>query len=279
MNDPHLLFDIGGSRTRLAVSHDLESFEEPFIMDTPKNFDKAVEAIAAKTLRLCGGSVARAAGGIAGTLNREKTGLGRAPNLKGWEGRDFAGELSKKINSPVHIENDTAIVGLGEAVYGPGRGHDIVVYITISTGVNGAKISGQKIDENVFGFEVGHQIIDFDNSQGIGSTKRGTLEDFISGRETEKRYGTAPKEIEEEGIWERYAEWASYGVYNTILHWSPEIVIFGGSMMNDIKVADIEKHAKALLEDVYPASPRFAKAALGNVGGLWGALHYLKSLK
>jgi len=276
MSAPRLLFDIGGTKTRLAVAHDGESFSEPEIVDTPRDFGQAVEKVAELGLRLCGGSIAKAAGGVAGPLNREKTGLVNAPNLPGWNGQNFVAALSQRINAPVFIENDTAIVGLGEAIAGPGKNFTIVVYITISTGVNGVKISNRTIDENVFGFEIGHQIIDFDNSQGVGSSGRGELEDFVSGRETEKRYGMHPKNIEK-SIWPGIAKWAAVGVHNTVLHWSPEIVILGGSMMNDIQVSDIQAETENLLGGIYPEFPKFAKAQLASVGGLWGALHYIKS--
>ncbi len=274
----YLLFDIGGTKTRLAVSEDLSSFSEPVIFETPQNFEEGIEKISSEVTKLCGGSPAMMVGGIAGSLDRNKKMLFRAPNLPEWNTRPFVDEMSKRVDASIHIENDTAMVGLGEATHGAGQGHNIVVYITISTGVNGAKVSAGKIDENIYGFEIGHQIIDFDNSLNIGSSGVGTLEDFISGRETEKRYGVHPKDVNEQGIWEKYAKWASYGVYNTILHWSPEIVVLGGSMMNDIRVEDIGKNTRALLKDVYPESPKFAKATLGSVGGLHGAVHYARSI-
>ena len=273
----YLLFDIGGTKTRLAVTTDLVSFDEPTILDTPHDFDEAISVISSKALEICGGQMARAAGGIAGPLNKEKTGLFDAINLSDWNGKNFAEEFSKKISAPVSIENDTAIVGLGEAVYGPGKNYNIVVYFTISTGVNAAKISNHAIDENVFGFEVGKQIIDIDNSMNMGSSGLGTLEDFVSGRETERRYGMHPKEIPDRSIWKDYAKWAAVGVYNTVLHWSPEMIVFGGSMMNDIEVVDIDNKLRELLADVYPESPKLVKAELGSFGGLWGALHFIKS--
>jgi predicted NBD/HSP70 family sugar kinase len=278
MSDCYLLFDIGGTKSRLAVSYDLISFSEPVIFETPQDFDRGIELISGEAKKLCGEHVSMAVGGLAGPLNREKTQLFRAPNLPGWNRKPFSEMLSIKLGCPVHVENDTAVVGLGEATAGPGKDFGIVVYITISTGVNGVRIVNKKIDIAKHGFEIGHQIIDFDNSQNIGSSGLGTLEDFVSGRETEKRYGVRPKDVAEPGIWEKYAVWAAYGVYNTILHWSPEIVIFGGAMMNDIQVPQIEKHLNALLKDVYPETPKMVKAELGSVGGLWGALHYTKSV-
>jgi len=273
----YLLFDIGGSRSRFAVS-DGEKFAKPEIIDTPKNFDEAINKFSKVAKKICDGKIEKAAGGIAGPLNREKTGIINAPNLSEWNGKNFVKTFSEKIDASVYIENDTAIVGLGEATAGPGKNFKIVVYITISTGVNGVRIIDKKIDRNVFGFEIGRQIIDFDNSMKAGSSGLGDLEDFISGRETKKKYGKHPKEIKEPHVWREIAEWASIGIYNTVLHWSPEIVILGGAMMNDIPIKEIEKNLKKLLKDVYPDTPKIAKAELGDIGGLHGALHYVKQL-
>src|SRR6185436_9338463 len=55
-------------------------------------------------------------------------------------------ELNKLFNCPVYLENDAALCGLGEASVGAGQGSKIMVYLTISTGVGGARIVGGKID-------------------------------------------------------------------------------------------------------------------------------------
>lgn len=274
----YLLFDIGGTNSRFAMSTDGLTFSEPKIVDTPKDFDEAIELFSGIAQEISGGKIDRAGGGIAGALDSSKTGLYRSPNLPLWENKNFVEAFSNKINSSVHIENDTAIVGLGEAVAGAGRLYNIVVYITISTGVNGAKINEKQIDENVSGFEIGHQIIDFDNSQNIGSSNKGTLEDFVSGREVQKRFGVHPKEIKDEKEWRKIAEWAAIGIYNTVLHWSPEVVVLGGAMMRDIPVDIVREKLHSMLAEVYPDSPEVVKAELGSIGGLHGALHYLRSI-
>ena len=274
----YLLFDIGGTNSRFAMSYDGISFSEPKIVDTPKDFDEAIELFSGIAQEISGGQIDRAGGGIAGALNSEKTGLFMSPNLPTWENKNFVESFSKKINSPVHIENDTAIVGLGEAVHGAGKTYNIVSYITISTGVNGVKIIDKKIDESTLGFEIGHQIIDFDNSMGIGSSGRGTLEDFISGRETAKRFGVHPREIKDEKEWRKVAEWAAVGIYNTVLHWSPEVVVLGGSMMRDIPSDLIREKLHQMLSEVYPDSPEVLKAELGSVGGIYGALEYISHI-
>lgn len=222
----YLLFDIGGTKTRLAVSRDGNTFEEPLIIETPRYFNEGIEVISEAALKLCDNSIDKAIGGIAGSLNREKTGLYRAPNLLDWEQKNFVEELSAKLDCKILIENDTAIVGLGEAVAGAGQAFNIVVYITISTGVNGVKISSKKIDENVFGFEIGHQILDVSTHLDRTESK-GEFESFVSGREVEKRLGK-PSEVENEQEWRKIAQYAAVGIFNTTLHWSPEVIILGG---------------------------------------------------
>jgi len=46
----YILFDIGGTKTRIATSKDLESFSEPTIFPTPQSFEEGIEAMV-KTAR------------------------------------------------------------------------------------------------------------------------------------------------------------------------------------------------------------------------------------
>jgi predicted NBD/HSP70 family sugar kinase len=72
----YILFDIGGTKTRIAASKNLESFGEPVIISTPESFEEGIEVITKTVKELCGGeTLEAAAGGIAASLNREKTEL------------------------------------------------------------------------------------------------------------------------------------------------------------------------------------------------------------
>jgi len=101
--------------------------------------------------------------------------------------------LEEILEVPVFLRNDTAIVGLGEAHAGAGKGHEIVVYITVSTGVGGVRIIKGEIAKNQFGFEIGHQIIDLDGSVCPSCEKPVDLENMISGRATEQRLKIKPE--------------------------------------------------------------------------------------
>ncbi len=276
----YLLFDIGGTNMRIALSKDGETFGEPKIIPTPKDFDAGILAIKNIATELSGGEkITAAGGGIAGTLSRDRSLFLNGPHLPGWNSKPIKQALETALGAPVYVENDTAIVGLGEAVAGAGKGHSIVVYMTVSTGVGGVRIVEQKIDVSAMGFEPGHQIIDADGTL-CKDTVCGTgfdLEGAISGTAVSERYGRKPYEITDEAFWDEMARVLAYGLNNIIVHWSPDIVVIGGSMMNKIgiPVDRVRAHLKGILH-IYPELPIIEHSALGDIGGLHGALAFVK---
>lgn len=272
------LFDIGGTKTRIAFSSDGEIFEEPVIIETPQTFEEGIEVIARTVKDLSKGREVRAVvGGIAGPLNQLRTELVRAPHLQNWVGRPIQKALSESVEARVFLQNDSALVGLGEARFGAGNGNTIIAYITVSTGVGGVRIVDGQIDRGQFGFEPGHQIINAnDNSDDALIDLDGT----ISGEAIERRFGKKPYEISQsDALWDELARWLAIGLANTIVHWSPDVVILGGSMMvgdPKIPIENVRKHLEVALK-IFPEHPPLALATLGAVGGLHGALAYAKT--
>ena len=274
-----LLFDIGGTKMRLAVSRDDKNFNDPKIIETPQDFNAGMSLFQKIALDLSGGEKIKAvAGGIAGPLDRGKTKLINSPNLPRWVGKPLKETLQKTLKTPVHLENDAAVIGLGEAVNGAGKGEEIVAYITVSTGIGGARIVDGKIDRNIFGFEPGHQIIDPTGTLCPICNLAGHLEGRVSGAALEARFKKKPHEITDSQVWEEAAMWLAYGLNNTVVHWSPSVVILGGSMITKnprISIERVSHHLKKTLT-IFPDRPRLAKAELGDIGGLYGALEILK---
>jgi predicted NBD/HSP70 family sugar kinase len=278
----YILFDIGGTKMRLAASLDRESFGEPKIVETPNTFDQGIATfveIAKEFAR--SEKIQGIAGGIPGPLNKEKTMVINAPNLPAWNNKPLVKQLQKMLGAPVALENDAALVGLGEITYGSAKNHNIAVYMTISTGVGGARFVNGKVDSNALGFEPGHQIVNFDADAQIcpGCNKQGHLEGYISGTALEHRYGKKPYEIEDEKVWDEAAQILAIGLNNTIVHWSPDIVVLGGSMITKQPGISIEK-VRYYLKDVmriFPNPPKIEQAKLQDIGGLYGALALLKN--
>lgn len=253
----YILFDIGATKTRMAFS-DGEGFEEPKIFGT-SDYDNGLKLFLETAKNLANG---RELSGIAGGMSR---------NIKGWAYEKLKTDLEEGLGAEVFLENDSAMVGLGEAAYGAGKGYKIMAYITVSTGVGGAKIVDGKIDEYNIGFEPGKQIIDIEKGK--------TLEDLISGRALREKTGKHPKEITDPMIWEEHAKILAVGLNNIIVEWSPECVVLGGSMITGNPAIPLDKTGQYLKEilKIFPEIPIIKKAELGDLGGLWGAMAYLKT--
>lgn len=272
----YIAFDIGGTKTRVAVSHDCISFNEPEVFATEKKFENGVANII-KVIKAKTGNkkIFALGGGVAGPLNKEKTELVNSPNLRNWKHKPLVQTLSIALDAPVYLENDTAIVGLGEAVAGAGKNYPIVAYVTISTGVNGARIVDKRIDRSSFGFEIGHHIIN--GAAMTRSARGGTVEDIISGSAIEKKYHIKPWEVDDPKIWNEIGLWTARAMVNTAVFWSPDAIVLGGSMMKTkgISLSTVKKYYDALL-NIFPEKPLLLKAELGDIGGLHGGLAYIR---
>lgn len=267
----YLLFDIGGTKMRLAVSRNGKHMERPKIVPTPTNFDEGMRVFADIVLLLAGkGKITMAVGGVAGPLDAKKTRLANSPHLPGWIGKDLKKEIQKIAGTKkTYLENDAALSALGEVCFGAGKGKHIVAYLTVSTGVGGARIVNGRIDHNAMGFEPGQQIIHAGKS----------LEHYVSGSAMMARHHKKPHEITDAEVWDEAARYLAYGVHNTIVHWSPDRVVVGGSvMLNAISLSKVTLYAKEIMH-IFPELPEIKKAALGDVSGLYGALALLAQIK
>lgn len=275
------------------AGRDGETFDESKIVKTPKAYEEGVRLLGRIAHEFAGReSITAAAGGIAGPFNREKNMLVNAPNLPQWVGKPVRDDIAREIGlpaqagAPVFLENDTALGGLGEAVAGAGKGYGIVAYITVSTGVNGVRIVDGEIDKNAMGFEIGHQIIHMGINIPFISPHVQRLDAYISGAAIKNRYLRAPRKIRSKKAWERAARILAYGVHNTLMYWSPDIVVIGGSMMlapygtegsrvenqpNGISIERVRVHLKQTVK-IFPEIPPVEKATLGDKAGLYGAL-------
>lgn len=268
----HILFDLGKTKIRIAGTRSFDSFIEPRIFDTPQRYEDTISLIA-KTAREIAGvdSIDSLGGGLGGPLEKDKKALVEGVNFPGWGGRSFADDLSGEVGVSVYLENDSALVGLGEAVYGAGRDFEIAAYITVSTGVGGVRIVKRKIDINSHGFEPGWQVLSFSGEKKYAS-------DFLSGNAVEKATGKKPYETTDPAFWDEKAHILAHFLNNVIVMWSPDVVVLGGSMMKEIGIPlpATEKYLKEICK-IFPDVPPIKKAELADIGGLWGAMEFLKN--
>src|SRR5437588_9679292 len=104
------------------------------------------------------------------------------PNLAGWDGVPLRDLFTEQFHIPVFVENDANTAGLGEYMFGAGRGSSNMVYLTISTGIGGGVIMNGKILEGCNGTagELGHMTIDW-HGERCSCGNIGCLENIASG--------------------------------------------------------------------------------------------------
>ena len=262
-----LVFDIGGTHIRSATSKDGKTFDKPsVILDTPKDWEEAKKVLHDVCQKQ--GKAEQVCVAIAGEFDENRSQLVFSPNLLDWVEKPLKRFFEDETGASVRLVNDAVAAAIGEARQGAGKGHVIVAYLTVGTGLGGARVVNGELDENSQGFEPGQQIID--------STSGDTLEKRVAGAGFAAQFGvdfvkTAPKEA-----WEAAAKELAVGIHNTIDYWSPDIIVFGGSMIlkpNGIPLDRVRAHLTALnkKEKIPPIVP----AALGDESGLRGALAIL----
>src|SRR3990170_2973711 len=118
----YLLLDIGGTKTRVAVSKDGKTLFASNIFETSLDFQEGISNIRKTAGSLIGGEeIKTIVCGIAGSLNRDKSILTNSPHLSEWVGKPVKKELEDIFHASVFLENDSALAGLGEAVFGAGK--------------------------------------------------------------------------------------------------------------------------------------------------------------
>lgn len=260
---------------RMAVSTDGNTITRSKIVPTPQDFSQGILAFKQTANELSGAEkINGVAGGVPGPLDKEKSMLVACPQLHDWIQKPLKAELQKAYGIKVHLENDTAIGGIGEAVKGAGTGKKVVAYLAIGTGVGGKRIVDGRISNDSSNFEPGHQIIVPDgNLCNCGG--RGHWETYISGTYFPKMYHQKGEEIKDPEIWDEISRNVAIGLNNTIVHWTPDIIVLGGSVSESIPLEKVQNYLEQFLT-IFPQVPEIVKATLGQDGGLYGALELLK---
>ncbi len=264
-----LVFDVGGTTTRLAVV-EAGSLGGVIKFDTPPDPEEWLSLFEEKARSLtnerrvgafCGGATGTVAEGVVVSGNK---------SLPLWKAFPLVSRISGIFDTNGVLYNDAELVGLGEYYFGAGKGDRNMLYVTVSTGVGGAHIIDGRVERGRYNAEFGHQNVD-----GV------ELEDLISGTAVRKKYGIHPKDLSDKAALDELADLLAKGLSDTILHFFPDSVVVGGSMIvgkNGIPLERVSQTLRRLLSRYYPTTPELKKAALGDIGGLYGGVAHLEFL-
>ncbi len=266
------LFDIGASRTRLALAED-GKLGRVAITETDGSAGGFGRFLGLLEELGGGRRLAAVVGGLPGQVAGNEGRVVQVRNLPDWKGIEIKQRIGQLLDCPVYITNDVLLGGLGEAHEGAGSARGVMAYVTVSTGVNLVRLVDGVIDKTIGRYEVGEQLI------GWGSDGWQTLEQRVGGAALTKRTGRAPSEVKDPAVWRQMEEDLAVGLYNAVVYWWPELIVLGGSMMRDIDVRVVQKKLELLAEPDWPRVPRLVRASLGDVAGLHGAMAWYNQIR
>ena len=179
----YLGVDIGGTNTKMGLVEDGNIIART-VFKTSKDFEVLTDDIKNKLEELKKQGNVSTVGGIGigcpGAIDSKNGVVDVAFNL-GWKDVKLKEMLEKKTGLEVRLSNDANVAGLGETIYGNGKGFKNVIVITLGTGVGGAIIIDGKMYEGnqSKGAELGHILLR-KNGRQCTCGRRGCAETYVA---------------------------------------------------------------------------------------------------
>ena len=92
----------------------------------------------------------------------------------------------------------------------------------------------------------------------------------------QRRLGKSPAAVKSAKVWSEHARRLAIGLHNICQLWTPEIVVFGGSMMRDVDLELVGREMSTLPHSL-ASVPKLEYAKLGDRMGLMGAVAALRA--
>ena len=236
--------------------------------------------------------------GVPGPVDA-KGNVNRCVNL-GWGTFNINKELSAITGLPVTAGNDANVAALGEFWKGGGQGCDNMVFVTLGTGVGGGIVIEGKLLHGAHGSgaEIGHMVLNRDETAVCGCGKRGCVEQYCSATGIVRMAKLALEASDEDSalrrlsnltckdifdagkqgdqlalqVLDKYYAYMGEFLADVCCVVNPEVVVLGGG---------VSKAGDVLLDGLKPyfnkyvfhaaSNVKFTLAALGNDAGAYGA--------
>lgn len=217
--------------------------------------------------------------------------LGGAENIKGWENLPLAELIEKETNLFATVANDANMMGIGETIYGAGKGFKNIVFVTVGTGIGGAVIIDGKLFNgfNNRGTELGH-VPFIANGKDCECGSVGCLEAYASTSALVDSFSKSYKGTEEvDGrlivklykendplavdSLEQHCDYLGHGISGFINTFSPQRVIIGGGLSEagEFYIEKVRNYAFRYAMDECAVNTEVISAQLGNNAGYIGA--------
>ena len=231
------------------------------------------------------------------------------PNLP-WRDYDIASAMRKKFGVPFYVGNDVNLGVLGEYHFGAGRGYKNIVGFFVGTGMGGGLVlNGSLFTGNQFkAAEYGHMVLDPEGPL-CNCGQRGCLEAFSSKQgmsayirqQVTRGRKTMMAEFVKDGVFrskplkkaldagdavateavDRACHWLAVAAGNMINVISPDLVLFGGGVIEAVGDLFLKKILAEVDRYCMPAirsTVEIKNAELGDDSILYGDLAMIKGL-
>jgi fructokinase len=286
--------DLGGTKTEVLIldADRLPLYRERFA--TPaQDYDAILSSIEAEVRHAQSsfGTDLTVGIGIPGALS-PRTGKLRNSNTQCLNGRELLGDIEKRLQREVRIENDANCFALSEARGGAGQGYRVVFGVIIGTGTGGGLVVDGKLlsGPHAISGEWGHNPLPWSRADDAALDcycgKQACIETYLSGpglaRNYEHRFGHPCSSAEivagaangDEScrqMLDSYFDQMARSLAHLINIVDPDAIVLGGGMSN---IEAIYPAVAARLGDYvfsdYVATP-ILKAARGDSSGVYGA--------
>jgi fructokinase len=203
----------------------------------------------------------------------------------GWAWTNFVGPVQDALGLPVGFDTDVNGAALGEYRWGAAQGLDTFVYLTIGTGLGGGGMMEGRLMHGLMHPEMGHMKIPHDWAadpyEGYCSYHGDCWEGLAAGPALEGRWKTKGINLPiDHPAWELEAHYLALGLVNIITTMSPQRIIMGGGVMQQLHLfpmirSKVQEYLNGYLQrpaitdeiDQYIVPP-----VLGGRAGVMGAL-------
>lgn len=220
-------------------------------------------------------------------------------NLGGWCGTDLVRFFSDRFQLPAVIDNDANVAAWGEYTSGAGRGAEVMLMVTVGTGIGGGAVINGELVRGASGgaLEVGHTLYDAggrlcncglvgcmeayaggwgmlsdwrerlaDGTRDDASIEKLTVSDLVTA-------GLADDPLANE-VLDGGAQALGTGLMSALHLINPDRVVIGGGII-DARPRQLQLIEETLREKVLPkalARLEIVRAAHGNQAGIIGAV-------
>ncbi|HEV8378666.1 MAG TPA: ROK family protein [Tepidisphaeraceae bacterium] len=179
--------DIGGTNIKIGIIRTGDQFAVLKKISIPTNAtdpaDKMVQRIAEATKKLLTETGQKALGvgvGCPGLIDPKSGMVKKSPNLPNLPHFRLRDRLQTLLGLDVEIQNDANAAALGEFLFGPSKGINNLILLTLGTGVGGGVVADGHLLQGAdnAAAELGHVKVEFTNGHPCACGKAGCLEAY-----------------------------------------------------------------------------------------------------